>query len=161
MEYIKNNLMDGEEIVYNTKIHWFTFIPGLVLLVISLFVLLLYISTDSGNAKVLLFPFSPILFICSFFSLLNAFIIKKTTELAITSKRTITKFGLIARNTTEVNHNQVESFNVNQGIFGRMFDFGTLIINGTGSGSIIIKNIDQPLEFRKKAITLIDEVRDK
>ena len=64
--------------------------------------------------------------------------------------------GFIRRNTIELNHSKVESINVHQGIFGRIFDFGTLVINGTGGGKTPIPSIDSPLDFRKNAMQAID-----
>ena len=77
----------------------------------------------------------------------------------------IASFGLIqpfkefldtARDTTELNHSKVESFTVHQPILGRIFGFGTLTINGTGGIAIPIPDVDDPLQFRKKAMQIID-----
>jgi len=56
-------------------------------------------------------------------------------------------------------YSKVESINVEQGIFGRIFDFGTLVINGTGGGKTPIPSIDSPLEFRKNAMQAIDAMQ--
>ncbi len=56
----------------------------------------------------------------------------RSTELAVTNKRIITKSGLIQRNTTEMFLEKVESIQVDQGILGRIFDFGSITISGTG-----------------------------
>lgn len=89
--------------------------------------------------------------------LIKAWIEKSTTELAVTSKRVIAKVGLIRRNTIELNHSKVESFHIDQGIFGRILGFGTLVINGTGGGKTPIPNIDAPLLFRREAMQAIDQ----
>jgi hypothetical protein len=60
------------------------------------------------------------------------------------------------RHTVELNHGKVESFNVDQSIFGRIFDFGTVVVNGTGGGKTPIPNIDAPLDFRRRAMETID-----
>jgi len=72
-----------------------------------------------------------------------------TTELAITNKRVIAKFGLIRRNTVEMNIAKVESIQVNQGIIGRIFNFGGVLIAGAGDPKAPIPGISNPLEFRK------------
>jgi uncharacterized membrane protein YdbT with pleckstrin-like domain len=137
--------MRDETIVYKANIHWFIFIPGIIFFIIGLFLL-------SGEPN----PFGGIAILIAIFSLIKAFITRTTTELAITSKRVIAKIGLIRRSTIELNHNKIESFNVDQGIFGRIFGFGTLIVNGTGGGKTPISNIDDPLEFRRNAMETID-----
>jgi len=92
--------------------------------------------------------------------LLRAWIQQVTTELAVTSKRVVAKFGLIQRNTIELNHSKVESFNVHQGIAGRIFGFGTIVVHGTGGGKTPIPNIDSPLQFRSEAMQAIDTSQD-
>lgn len=78
-----------------------------------------------------------------------AFIRYKTTELAFTNKRVIAKFGFISRHTVELNINKVESIQVNQGILGRIFNFGTLVISGAGNPQAPIPGISEPMKFRR------------
>jgi uncharacterized membrane protein YdbT with pleckstrin-like domain len=78
-----------------------------------------------------------------------AYIRYKTTELAITSKRVIAKFGFISRSTVELNINKVESLQVDQSIMGRLFNFGTLVISGAGNPQAPIPGISNPMEFRR------------
>ncbi|ABM04297.1 membrane-flanked domain protein [Psychromonas ingrahamii 37] len=142
MSYVNNNLMSNEDVIYEAKIHWFIFVPSAVL-----FLLGIIYSTDGAGG---------ILFLIAIILFVRAIIAKATTELAITSKRVIAKTGLISRSTIELNHSKVESFNIDQSIFGRLFGYGTLVINGTGGGKTPISNIDAPLEFRKNAMSTID-----
>lgn len=80
---------------------------------------------------------------------LAAFVRYKTTELAITNKRVIAKFGFISRQTIELNINKVESIQVNQGILGRIFNFGSLVISGAGNPQAPIPGISEPMNFRR------------
>ena len=80
-----------------------------------------------------------------------------TTELAITDKRIISKFGLIRRDTVEVNINKVESMQVDQSITGRIFNFGTITIAGAGDPKAPIPGISSPLVFRKKFFEVQEE----
>jgi len=72
-----------------------------------------------------------------------------TTELAITNKRVIAKFGLIRRNTVEMNISKIESIQVGQGIIGRIFNYGTVVVSGAGDPKAPIPGISNPLKFRK------------
>ena len=85
-----------------------------------------------------------------------AWIIYRTTELAVTNKRIIAKSGLIQRNTTEMFLEKVESIQVDQGILGRIFDFGSITVSGTGGDKSPVKNVSHPLEFRKAFMTAVD-----
>ncbi len=78
-----------------------------------------------------------------------AYLRYKTTELAFTNKRVIAKFGFISRKTVELNISKVESIQVNQGILGRIFNFGTLVISGSGNPQAPILGISNPMAFRR------------
>jgi len=78
-----------------------------------------------------------------------AYIRYKTTELAFTNKRVIAKEGFIKRNTVELTLSKVESIQVHQGILGRIFNFGTLIISGAGNPQAPIAGISNPMGFRR------------
>ena len=78
-----------------------------------------------------------------------AYVRYKTTELAITTKRVIVKHGFIRRRTVEININKVESIQVNQGILGRIFNYGSLIISGAGNPQAPIPGISKPMNFRR------------
>ncbi len=81
--------------------------------------------------------------------LVIAYIRYKTTELAFTNKRVIAKFGFISRHTVEININKVESIQVNQNVWGRIFNYGTLILSGAGTPQAPISGISNPIQFRR------------
>jgi len=156
--YVVSNLMPGERVVYAARMHWFIFVPGAALFIIGL----LFLSTAGTNRNT--YPrrdpaatFATLSFIIAAASLIHAYIVRLSTELAVTTKRVIAKAGLISRRTVELNHGKVESFLVNQGILGRIFNFGTIVIQGTGGGTTPIRKIDNPLEFRREAMQIVDK----
>lgn len=91
--------------------------------------------------------------------LVMAYIRYKTTELAITSKRVIAKFGFISRRTVEINISKVESIQVDQGILGRLFDFGTLLVSGAGDPQAPIPGISEPMAFRRAFIEAQEQAK--
>ncbi|WP_374438401.1 PH domain-containing protein [Inhella sp.] len=88
--------------------------------------------------------------------LVAAYIRYKSTELAVTTKRIIVKHGFISRQTIEINLNKAESIQVDQGVLGRLFDFGTLVISGTGTSHAPLAGIAEPMAFRKAFIEAQD-----
>lgn len=86
-------------------------------------------------------------------------IIYKTTEIAITNKRIIAKFGLISRSTIEINLPKVESVQVDQSVMGRILDYGTIIVAGAGTPSLSIAGAADPLEFRKRFMEATDRLK--
>lgn len=71
-----------------------------------------------------------------------------STELAVTDRRVIAKFGFISRKTFELNVDRVEGIQVDQSVMGRLFGFGTLRIAGAGNADPI-PNISDPMGFKK------------
>ena len=81
--------------------------------------------------------------------LVIAWVKQRSTELAVTNKRVITKFGFIQRDTVELNIHKVESVQVQQGILGRMLDFGTIMVAGGGNPQAPVPGIRDPMGFRR------------
>lgn len=88
-----------------------------------------------------------------------AWIIYTTTELAITNKRVIAKTGLIQRRTIEMFLEKIESIQVDQSVMGRMFNFGSVIISGTGVHSAPFRSISDPLALRRNFMMAADSRR--
>ena len=81
--------------------------------------------------------------------ILNAAINRWTTEIAVTDRRIILKRGLIRRDTIEINTPQVESVDVSQSILGRLLNYGTVIVRGTGGGLNPLAYVSAPLPLRR------------
>lgn len=139
MGYVEQNLMPEENIIITGQIHWFVFVPGAIFFLMGINFALQGVTF-----------LAVILIFIALYRLIRAVILYTTTELVVTSKRVIAKFGLIRRDTVELNHKKVESLNVSQGMFGRIFGYGTIVINGTGGIQTPVPSIVDPLEFRKK-----------
>lgn len=159
MGYVEKNLMSGEKLYVQAKLHWTIFSKAILFCASSAGLLFYSLKTSmAGDIKVseLVRNGGLITLIPALWYLAAAFINYNATELAVTSKRVIAKFGFIKRSTIELNHSKVESFHVDQSVLGRIFGFGTLHINGTGGGITPIPNISDPLGFRRKAMEAID-----
>ena len=144
MGYVEQNLLPGEEVLYEGKVHWQVFIPAIVNGIAALGTLLL--SGESGCVAG-----APLFIVLFLVFGLKAYIIWTATEIAVTNKRVIGKVGLIRRNSLEIVHSKVESLGVDQSILGRIFNYGTVIISGTGGNRLPVKMISCPLQFRNQA----------
>jgi uncharacterized membrane protein YdbT with pleckstrin-like domain len=144
LSYVESNLTPGEQVIAYGKVHWYVYVPGGVLLALGVVLIM-----TSGVLGWLLAISGAVL-------LVKGWIASTSTELAITNKRVIAKFGFIRRSTVELMHSKVEGFNVEQGILGRILDFGTIIVNGTGAGKTPIPQIAAPQQFRKQALAAIE-----
>ena len=88
--------------------------------------------------------------------LVIAYVRYKSVEVAVTTKRLIVKHGFVRRQTVEINLNRVESIQVEQGLLGRLFNFGTLIVSGTGTSHAPLTGIAEPMGFRNAFIEVQD-----
>ena len=94
--------------------------------------------------------------ICFF---LIAFLKWWSTELAITDKKVVAKYGLISRQTVEILLPRIESIQVQQGFIGRICNFGTLVMSGTGTAQAPIVGISNPLMFRRVLLSVQEEFK--
>lgn len=150
MRYVEQILDPGEEIQHEGTLHWMIYLVGIVFLVIAAPMLLLSAAQYANRDPAFLWfvSFGGVTLAIAGFFLLDAWIDVMGTELVVTSKRVIHKQGLIYRKTVEMNLSKVESVIVDQSILGRLFDYGTIVIRGTGAGIEPIRMIDNPLKFR-------------
>ena len=126
MEEEQHELLEAERVVHRARVSWWSQF-GLVLLGVVLLVVVI-----------------------GLFFLVAAWINVRSTEIAITNRRVIAKFGFIKRHTVEINLEKVEALRVEQGVLGRMLNYGTLFISGAGTSVAPIPNIADPLVFRRK-----------
>lgn len=138
--YIDSNLTTNERVIKEAKVSWWSQWPFFLF---GGFFLLsgMGASLDSdGSGGVILFV--AVAFIV--FAVIRVI----STELALTNKRVIAKTGFIRRDTIELRLEKVEGFVVNQSIFGRILNYGSVIVSGTGGIKTPIPFIYNPTEFR-------------
>ena len=149
MRYVRRVLQPGETIVYSTKLHWLIYINAILLGIVCVILIGAAIATNDNQNLSLALVIAAILFaLLALAAALRAFIRRATTELAVTDHRVIYKTGLLSRHTIEMNRDKVESVDVDQSLFGRIFGYGTVVVRGTGGSLEPIRNIGDPLTFR-------------
>jgi len=149
--YVSEVLQPGESVRYDGTLHWVIYLPGFVLIVFGLAALLATWGMG-GHALSILRTAAFVGLGVGALHLLSAWIKQWTTEIAITDRRVIYKTGLVSRRTVEMNMDKVESVDVSQDIFGRMLNYGTVLIRGTGASLEPLSTVATPLALRN-AIT--------
>jgi uncharacterized membrane protein YdbT with pleckstrin-like domain len=71
------------------------------------------------------------------------------SEFVITNRRIVIKEGFIARRTFEMNLSKIETVNVDQTVMGRILNYGSITIIGTGGTKETFHNIARPMAFRR------------
>jgi uncharacterized membrane protein YdbT with pleckstrin-like domain len=140
LSYVDRHLQPGETVIYRTTVHWIVYAPAAAALVAAGATAVLRVNPI---ATAILLALALVLW-------LNGWIRRLSTELAVTDRRIITKIGLIRRTTMEMNRSKVESVVVEQGTLGRILDYGTIVVKGTGGGMEPLSGIDRPLDFRSR-----------
>ena len=154
MGYIETILEPGERITYRAYLHWFIYWRAVVLMLIGLAALgsgMLETAQAQDRTGALLIGLILVFF--GVLSALRAVIDRRTTEIAVTNRRVIQKRGLIRRDTVEINMSKVESVDVRQSVLGRLLNYGTVIVRGTGGSSNPLAYVSEPLPLRQ-AVTL-------
>jgi uncharacterized membrane protein YdbT with pleckstrin-like domain len=142
MGYIESNLLPGESVVQRARLHWIVFLKAVAVVVVGL--ALLYLQPIVGAVVIgvgVLMAVPP-------------WLERLTSEFGVTSKRVIIKVGLVQRRTLELLIRQVEAISVDQSLTGRIFNFGTITLTGTGGVKETFHNIANPLEFRRSIQSL-------
>ena len=153
MSYVEKNLMPGEVVVHRASLHWAIYLPPIVIGVISLLICF------RGEEAII---FGGLLFLFLFLPMsMDAFVKKKTSEFAVTDRRVIIKFGFFSRTSLEVLLTKVEGIVVDQGILGRILDFGTIIVSGTGGSKTPFPKIALPMQFRRAVHEQIEKSQKK
>jgi len=171
MSYIQDNLTPNEKVLFFARVHPAVFLPSIVLFVttIAIFIysltLVVQVNTPgspppqiSGRAIAgsFILCISGFLFLYSILLGLQAIIIIFTTEFAVTNKRVIAKTGFIRRHTLEILLPKVESVAVHQNILGRLLNFGTVTVTGTGGTKESFRAIVEPIAVRRKINQIIE-----
>lgn len=142
MGYIEANLLPGETVVQRARLHWIVFLKAIAIAGVGLAVLFIQPLVGAVIVGVgLLMALPP-------------WLERATSEFGVTSRRVIIKVGLIQRRTLELLIRQVEAISVDQSLAGRIFNFGTITLTGTGGVRETFHNIAHPLEFRRSIQSL-------
>jgi uncharacterized membrane protein YdbT with pleckstrin-like domain len=170
MGYVEQSLSSGERIILKARLHWGMFINPLLGMITAFLFLLFSVFpflvpyealADIGGLSLSESDYSlvqPLTGICcggiallyllaAFLNILSRVLIFFSTEFAVTNKRVIGKSGLLRRRSLEVMLTKIESVSVDEPFWGRLLNFGTITVKGSG-GTL------QPFPFISNAMDL-------
>jgi len=163
--YIDATLVPGEEVVYQTRLHWVVMLGHILfslVLVIAGAGLFVYLRMQTGldmNLVRILIGFAALLAIVGVAAFIIGMARRNATEMAVTTRRVVIKTGLAARKTIEMLLNKVESIEVSETTGGRMLGYGTIVIIGTGGTSEPFHRMAHPLQFRSQVQQQIEKLK--
>jgi len=165
MSYVDSNLVPGEVVIYQTRLHWIVMLGHLVLgglLLILPGALLLYYALTHPGIEIrnvhLMQGGAAVLLLSGIIVIAVGMVRRNATEMAVTNRRVVVKTGLAARKTIEMLLAKVESIEVNETTVGRMLGYGTIVVIGTGGTSEPFHKVANPLRFRNQVQQQIEKL---
>lgn len=125
--YVDEVLAPGEVVAARAEFHWTTYFWPVLLTILTL-----------GFGIIVTGPW-----------MLAIWLNQKSTDLVATDRRLIHKTGLISRKVVEHRLEKIETINVEQSVLGRMLNYGTVAVTGTGVSTITFPRIADPLGFKR------------
>jgi len=148
--YTAATLQENEQPLHHTAIHWMALSGSIIGALLTLIVILPIAMFAAWKD----FYWAWLLLVIPLGILGSAIVTVRTSELVITDRRVLIKVGFIQRHTFEMFISKIESVAVFQSMLGRLFNYGTVTIRGTGGSSESFGTIAAPLQFRD-AIQLV------
>jgi uncharacterized membrane protein YdbT with pleckstrin-like domain len=151
MAYYTKVLQANENVKYIGGLHWTIYRDAISFAVLGVATLIFY-ATLSGDQAFVVLVVGGFFLVLAVLAFIRSWFIRITTEIVVTDKRIIHKVGWIARRTEEINITKVETVDVSQGITGRIFNFGTVLIRGIGGSWEPLRRVASPLALRNAII---------
>lgn len=167
MSYVEKHLIEGETIIYETRLHWVVLVAPILLgflfglTALGMFVLSARSAGDKNVSSQSLTTLGVAFLVVALFFVVRGILMRNATEMTVTNKRVFVKVGLAARRTIELLLSRVESIGVQESVMGRMLGYGTVIVHGTGGTPELFNMIAHPLEFRTQVQQQIEKSRGK
>ena len=127
MGYIQESLSNGEEVKALFELHWFSKIPMVIWIILAI-------------------PTLGLTLVLALWEWLKL----RNIEQGVTNKRVVLKKGIISRKSEEMKISSIETVEIIQGVIGRIFGFGTVKVTGRGISDLVFKNINDPMDVKRK-----------
>ncbi|HEU4697997.1 MAG TPA: PH domain-containing protein [Gemmatimonadales bacterium] len=154
MGYLDDHLLAGERIVYRARRHWIVFMPTILLLLLAAGILVLSFVLHPTAAQPELRRWLQWMAlgiaVLGLVVAVGPWIRWMSSEYAVTDKRVLAKLGVVQRDSLETLLSKIEAIRVDQSVWGRLWNYGTITVIGTGGTEESFDLISHPLEFRRQ-----------
>jgi len=147
--YTLSTLTPGEEIALVGRLHYFALIIPLCLTGLTFATFLIAIAFSFQLSGGDIFNHMELLglwlLVLAFLGCtLAAWLKRNLIEMVCTNKRVVKRTGIVNVTTEELNRERIESVEMRQSIFGRLFNYGDILFSGTGTSKLVFHFINQP-----------------
>ena len=150
MSYIDANLLEGERVVFRTRLHWKLLVGPILLLLATLVPVAWLYLQGSWTNWVLLAPAFGLLVLA------GAIVRRQSSDFAVTTKRVTMKTGVFSTRSIELLLGKIEAIAVNQTLGGRLLGYGDIVVTGSGGTEEPFTDIQAPLAFRRAVQSVTD-----
>jgi len=150
MSYIDGNLLEGEHVIYRTRLHWLIFLGPVLFIAVVLAPIAWFLALGAWSG----YAWIPLALGVAI--LLGAVIRRHSSDFAVTNKRVMTKVGVFHTRSIELLLGKIEAIAVEQSLMGRIFGYGDIVITGSGGTKEAFSQIQSPLAFRNAVQSVTD-----
>lgn len=148
-DYITTHLMPGEHLIAVSRVHPMVMLAPGIVAAFGLLLSLIGIAVGKERGIAIAFVgFSTA--IIAGIGVLVLLIERLTTEFSCTDRRILIKSGLLTTSLREMPLGKVEALLMQQGLFGKIFGYGTLVFKGSGGTRRTCKSMELPFDFYKR-----------
>jgi uncharacterized membrane protein YdbT with pleckstrin-like domain len=135
-------------VIYFTRLHWVIFF-GPILAFCAVATLQVYIKPlwqVSLFLEAVILLWIAMTWVTYYFS-----------SITIKKKQVILRTGVLVRQTVDIPLDKIETIDIRQSILGSIFQYGALVITGTGGTKHLINYLNKPLTCRRYIEQLMNE----
>jgi len=132
--------MSEQQVVYQARLHWILFLWPFLFLLFGLWFSVSVVSfREMGLFAVLIAVAWGLLMWLTY----------QFSSLTIKKKQVILRSGILVRQTIDIPLTKIESIDIRQSILGSLFQYGSLLITGTGGTRQWMAYVAKPLTCRR------------
>ena len=146
MGYVDQRLTTGESVLYRARLHWVIFAAPVAIGAAG--VALQFPDQGTGRLGGGLGELGLLLLFVAALLATARWLVRKSSEFVVTNRRVLIKVGIVGRHSLEILLTKIEGIGVDQDAIGRLLDYGTVTVTGTGGTSEAFARIAEPLRFR-------------
>ena len=150
MNYIDQNILPDEQILYRTKKHYIVFLQPVLWTCGALIFLL------SGNPYII--KSGMVFGVIALCSWIFAYLNYSVSEFAVTNKRIIMCEGFFFKHTNETRINTIANLNIDQNLLAQILDYGTIIVKTYGGNDDPFMDIPKPMAFKRQLELQLDKI---
>lgn len=130
----------SDELIYEARLHWVLFVWPVILFLFAVWL--------GYQFETLRFIGLTLVLTAVFWEVV-IWLTYQCAYLEIKQKQVTLCTGIFVRQTIVLSINKIESIDIRQSIFGTIFQYGTLVITGTGGTRQTINFLNKPLTCRR------------